>query len=275
MAQLTPISSEERRCPLAKKHAMDTTSSRDTHATKRRRLSPPNMKPSLERDAENLVPTLLTPPQSSTTPKTLSLSLMIPQNQPSRQEQRTLAIRRASAQRWQPKLQRPFPLQSEIKQAYTLKLMRHYPNALTTVEPNFVKPRIDTSARVDRLLRRFPLPTIRAINRKDQLDAVHPVCYYKALSVLAHEVREAELSNISLQNNRAITASEYVQQLAWKNFSTQERNRIDRGREAMLQSGLHTDDLDLEVLGRANKLPEWRKEYTSRFRKNGSKRNSG
>jgi hypothetical protein len=275
MAQITPISSGGRRCPLTDKHAMDTTNSRDTHATKRRRLSPPNMKPSLEYDAENLVPTLLTPPQSSSTPKTLSLRLVIPQNAPSKQEQRTLAIRRASAQRWQTKLQRPFPLPSEIKQAYTLKLMRHYPNALTTIEPNFVKPRIDTSARVDRLLRRFPLPTIRAMNRKDQLDAVHPVYHYKALSVLAHEVREAELSNFSLQTNRVITASEYVQQLAWRNFSTQERNRIDRGREAMLQSGLHTDDLDLEALGRANKLPEWRKEYTSRFRKNGSKRHSG
>jgi hypothetical protein len=274
MAQITPISSEGRRCPPINKHAMDTTSFRDTHATKRRRLSPPNMEPSLECDAKNLVPTLLTPPQSSKGPETLSLRLMIPKNAPSKQEQRTLAIRRASAQRWQTKLQRPFPLQSEIKQAYNLKLMRHYPNTLTTIEPNFVKPRIDTSARVDRLLRRFPLPTIRAVNQNDQLNAVHPVYYYKALSFLAHDVREAELSNITLQTNRAITASEYAQRLAWKNFSTQERNRIDRGREAMLQSGLHTDDLDLEVLGRANKLPEWRKEYTSRFRKNGPKRKS-
>jgi hypothetical protein len=265
MTQLTPMSSERRRCSLISTHAMGIAGSHDTRATKRRRLSPPTLEASLECDAADPVPTLLTPPKSAKTPRTLSLRLIIPYTEPSKEEQRTLAIRRSCARRWQTKLQRPFPLQSEIKQAYKLKLMRHYPNTLITTEPDFVKPRIDFSPRVDRLLRRFPLPTYRTVDQDSRSDIVRPVYYYQALSTRARDVREAEASNISLQYNMTVTASEYAQRLAWKNFSTTERNRIDRGREAMLQSGLRTDDLDLEVQGRRNKLPEWRKKYTSRF----------
>ena len=272
MAQLTPVSSGECRYSLINTHAMGIANSYDARATKRRRLSLPDLEASLECDVTNPLPTILTPPKSSKAVQTLSLRLVIPHTEPTPQEQRTLATRRSCARRWQPKLQRPFPLQSEIKQAYNLKLMRHYPNTPTTTEPNFVKPRIDTSPRVNRLLKRFPLPMHRLVDRNGLMNTVHPVYHYQALSTRARDVGEAEASNLSLQYNMRVTASEYAQRLAWKNFSTRERNRIDRGREAMLQSGLRTDDLDLEVQGRKNRLPEWRKEYTSRFL-GGSRRN--
>jgi hypothetical protein len=199
----------------------------------------------------------------------MALKLAIPYKKSTKGEQRTLAIRKASAHRWQPKLQRPFPSQSEIKLAYNLKLMRQYPNALTTNEPNFVKPRIDSSPRVDQLLRHFPLQTARTwrsvTGRNGQPNSVYSTHSFQALSSRANSLREAEASNASLQINKIITESDYVQRLAWRNFATKEWNRIDRGREAMLQSGLRTDDLDMEAQGQKNKLPEWKKLYTGKF----------
>lgn len=70
-----------------------------------------------------------------------------------------------------------------------------------------------------------------------------------------------------VHRNKAITRTEEAQRLAWKCFATPEVGRIDRGREAMMESGLELADMANEEYGEANDLPEWRKKYTGRFAK--------
>ncbi|KAF1842040.1 uncharacterized protein K460DRAFT_380005 [Cucurbitaria berberidis CBS 394.84] len=193
----------------------------------------------------------------------MRLNLKIPQKELTKDDQRTLKIRRASAERWKPKLQRPFPARREIKEAYNLKLMRHYPNQLDSTEPNFVKPHIDRSPRVDELLRQFPIPVATSISASAQTDNTN--VYATPVLPTQAEIDELEKQRMLLKANRIITRSEYAQRLAWKNFSSRERNRIDRGREAMLHSGLCENDLEKESAGQHNQLPEWRKRHTGRF----------
>lgn len=68
-----------------------------------------------------------------------------------------------------------------------------------------------------------------------------------------------------LRANMSITKSEYAQRLAFQCFSVPEPGRIDRGREAMMVSGLREVDLTKEALDMQNKLPEWRKKRTGKF----------
>lgn len=271
MTQLTPISSRKRPSPDDGPH--DSAMSL-TRSLKRQRISPiasslPGLRLSISsRD----VP--MTPPLSAKGLGTMALKLVIPQKQPTREQQRRLNRRRANAERWKPKLQRPYPRLGEIRTAYPLKLMRHYSKPNTFSQPNFAKPRIDTSARVFRLLGQFPLiDTSRAgaaAYEEPSPSPVSPVDQAIPLSTLRENFEEARSAHVGLQANKHITGSEEAQRLAWLAFSLPEKDRIDRGREAMMQSGLMTDDLNLEAAGKRNQLPEWKKYCTGRFAK-GSK----
>ncbi|KAF2133410.1 hypothetical protein P153DRAFT_308205 [Dothidotthia symphoricarpi CBS 119687] len=172
----------------------------------------------------------------------MPLKITIPQKELTPKEERKLNTRVAAAARWVPKLTRPFPARSETTKAYPLKLMRHYSGRVTSTEPNFVKPRIDRSSRVEKLLHGFPTLSMSTTGQR-----------------VGHTDFEA------LRANKRITKSEKGRQLAWKNFASREIGREDRGREAMLQSGLFTDDLVRESNGQQNQLPEWRKLRTGKF----------
>jgi hypothetical protein len=229
---------------------------------KRRRLSPPGSNPSPStrpiRDGEA---DLYTPPTSAPL-ETISLRLTIPHDKPTKENRRTLAIRRAAAERWKPKLQKPFPKCKEISNAYKLKLLRHYPKPLHYSEPNFIKPHIDISPRVTSLLRKFPKVDTSASSPPSSAAGFAPVGQPTPTQIL-----QTEEDYTRLRQNKLITRSEQAQQLAWKSFSTTEKDRIDRGREAMLESGLVVNDLIKEDKGLRNGLPEWRKMRTGRFAK--------
>jgi hypothetical protein len=231
-----------------------STANYDTsRANKRRRLSPPSLNPSpstkLIRDDEA---DLYTPPTSAP-PETISLRLTIPHDKPTKENHRTLAIRRAAAERWKPKLQKPFPKGKEISNAYKPKPLRYS-------EPNFIKPRIDVSPRVTGLLKRFPEVDTSASSPRSSAAGFVPVGQPSPIQVL-----QTEEDYMRLRQNKLITRSEQAQQLAWQSFSATEKDRIDRGREAMLESGLVVDDLIKEDKGLRNGLPEWRKMRTGRF----------
>jgi len=196
---------------------------------------------------------------SSTPPETMSLRVTIPEPVVTKEDHRTLAIRRAAAQRWVSKLQGPFPKRKEIGEAYKLKLMRHYTSPTTSSEPNFIKPRIDVSPRVDRLRQQFP----RVLTSIPKLRLLVPGSMHFAPPRATQDRKHED--NMQLKMNKTITKSEAAQRLAWQSFSATEKDRIDRGREAMMESGLITDDLISERCGTRNGLPEWRKKITGKF----------
>jgi hypothetical protein len=194
--------------------------------------------------------------------RTIRLKLEIPQLEISKEEQRNLKRRKAAADRWIAKLQKPFPKNKEIKDAYKYKLIRHYTDPLIPAISDFVKPRIDRSPRVETLLKCYPF-------LEDSPEASRP-------STMDPETENSEEAMLvdwaeiitqegALRENMRITSSTSAQKLAWEAFSSRERDRIDRGREAMMQSGLWSDDLLKENFGVANELPEWRKTRTGRF----------
>ncbi|KAJ4382073.1 hypothetical protein N0V86_002401 [Didymella sp. IMI 355093] len=269
MTQLTPISSRKRPSPD------DDAGSHDSAICLSRPLKHQRICSSSESFPSDLrlsipgkdVP--MTPPLSAKGPATMALKLTIPQQQTSREQQRKLNRRRADAERWKPKLQRPFPKLGEIKTAYSLKLMRHYPDTSTSAQPNFVKPRIHKSARVSRLLDGFPfMDTTQADMASHGEHSPRPDSPFDqaiSLSTRRENFKDARSAHMELQVNEHITGSEEAQRLAWLAFSLPEKGRIDRGREAMMQSGLFTDDLKMEVAGERNQLPEWKKHCTGRF----------
>jgi hypothetical protein len=230
------------------------------HANKRQRLSP------LDADSANDInksdkSSLITPP-SSVSPETMSLKLTIPQSQLTKGDQRTLANREAAAKRWIPKLQRPFPKRKEITEAYNLKLLRHYPGpaSATYVEPNFTKPHIDVSPRVEELLRRFPIVDTSGSNDNATIPS-----YASIANTTSSQIIFTGKDNVGVRENKATTSLERSRRLAWQCFSSTERDRIDHEREAMMLSGLADDDLVREYRGLQNRLPEWRKDRTGRF----------
>jgi hypothetical protein len=238
-----------------------STANDDTpHANKRRRLSPPSSDTAsiFSKDGAGEQDT----PPSSATPETMSLRLIIPQPVLTKEDHRTLAIRRAAAERWRPKLQKPFPQRKEINEAYKLKLMRHYTASTTSTESNYIKPCIDISPRVNKLRERFP----RMLTSIDKLRVLAPD-FALAVSSTPIQDRKAEDNILQLMENKNITRSEKAQRLAWQSFSATERDRIDRGREAMMESGLVMGDLYKENHGAKNGLPEWRKRHTGKFSK--------
>ncbi|KZM22937.1 hypothetical protein ST47_g5934 [Ascochyta rabiei] len=265
MTHLTPI--------LSRKHLLPVDEVEpnmcDTRSKKRQRTtSPRGIKSSDLHLYENAPPT---PPISAEGTATMALKLIIPQEETGREQQRKANRHRADAERWKPKLQRPFPRMTEVKQAYPLKLMRHYPNTSGATETNFHKPRIDTSPRVSRLLEQFPMMvTTQPVRSKEAASLSSPFTppdQAKPLSCRREELIEACRMHAGLQTNRHITETEHAQRLAWQAFSQTEQDRIDRGREAMMQSGLPTDDLCREVYGQWNTLPEWKKFRTGHFAK--------
>ncbi|KAF1932934.1 uncharacterized protein M421DRAFT_416531 [Didymella exigua CBS 183.55] len=271
MAQLTPISSRKRPLPddEAKPHGSSTCeigSRKRQCASSSGTDSPSGLRLSIPGED-----TPLTPPLSAEGAATMKLRLIIPQQKTDREHQRKINRRRADAERWKPKLQRPYPKSGEIKTAYPLKLMRHYPDASTSTQPNFVRPRIDESARVSRLLQQFPIMNTEHADEigyeERSPSAASPVDQAIPLSTRREKLKETRSAHVGLQANKQITRSEEVQRLAWQSFSLPEKGRIDRGREAMMQSGLITDDLNLEAAGERNQLPQWKKRCTGRFAK--------
>ncbi|KAH8732566.1 hypothetical protein GQ44DRAFT_602310 [Phaeosphaeriaceae sp. PMI808] len=230
---------------------------------KRQRLSPSESRSSSARSTKSNKSSdvqLQTPPPSAPAPKTMSLKLTIPQKELSANERRALAIRKYAAERWIPKLQRDFPQAKEMKDAYNMKLMRHYPDPSSSSVPNFIKPRIDTSPRVLDLLKRFPYPLVAPDGSKPPARGFPPLKMPTAMEVL-----KAEEDYANLRRNKKITASDEAQHLAWENFASPERGRKDRGREAMVESGLEYEELVKENQGLENKLPEWKKRFTGKY----------
>lgn len=269
MTQLTSISSRKR--PSPNDHSpSDSTSISSNESTKRRRTISPGTAAPLDRHlnipSENAPPT---PPVSAKETNTMPLKLVIPREQISLEQQRKLNRHRADAERWKPKLQRPYPRRTEIKLAYPLKLMRHYPGASTSADSNFIRPKIDKSPRVSRLLEQFPL--IDTTQPCRGTSAEHPITSATLLeqaiplSARMVQLEVAQNTNLELQANTSITRAEHAQRLAWKSFAQTEHERIDRGREAMMQSGLLSHDLKMEASGLFNGLPEWKKAKTGRF----------
>lgn len=125
-------------------------------------------------------------------------------------------------------------------------LLQHNPATTTTTpEGNFVAPVIAKSARLTALLRACPsLPT-------------------GATPLPAHEQIEHEMR---LVRNRATTATEGGAFLAWNSFAQPSRGT----RECMVQSGLDWDDLDAELDGIENGLPDWKQPRTGVWARHGA-----
>ncbi|KAH7400704.1 hypothetical protein DE146DRAFT_653688 [Phaeosphaeria sp. MPI-PUGE-AT-0046c] len=137
--------------------------------------------------------------------------------------------------------------------------MRHYRRSTTKPEPNFVKPMINTSSRVMRLLRQFPI-TVSTLD-EHILGAVNKT----GIHARADHMTKLRLDPENLQINRRITKSESARRLAWRSFSSTERDRRDNGRQALMESGLALEDLVKEHKGIKNRLPEWRKRFTGKY----------
>jgi hypothetical protein len=75
------------------------------------------------------------------------------------------------------------------------------------------------------------------------------------------QMRRAEL----IKPNQNITDSEFAKEFAWEAFSKREKDRVDRGRQAMMVSGLDMQDLVKAMNREENGLPEWRKVKTGSF----------
>ncbi|KAH7139251.1 hypothetical protein B0J11DRAFT_610643 [Dendryphion nanum] len=172
--------------------------------------------------------------------KTLKLSIDIPKSPiPNAQMKRSIAACKAADKRHESKLQDPFPDQKEIAKARNLKLLRDYSDPNISMEPGFIKPEIQKSARVTQLLRGFP-----------KIEACTP-------SIEAQGRIPAEL-----KRNNAITKSEKVTESAWKNFSDPKYGTL-----SMIESGLLPEDIAAEKRGISNRLPEWRKHKTGKCAK--------
>jgi hypothetical protein len=231
-----------------------------TSANKKRRLSPPD--PGLTLTISGNAPDKVVTPAPSPPPETMSLRLIIPHPVLTKEDHRTLAIRRAAAERWKPKLQKPFPKHKEVSEAYNLKLMRHYASPTASPESNFVRPHIEVSPRVVRLRAQFP----RSCTSNQDLQVPATRFTPTAPPMTVRDVRTMD-DHMRLRVNKDITRSEQAQRLAWESFSATERDRIDRDREAMMESGLVMEDLIKEARGVKNGLPEWKKCKTGRFAK--------
>jgi hypothetical protein len=223
----------------------------------------------------------MTPPRSappSSGKPTVSLALRIPEHVPDLKERRELGARKGAAKRWMPKLQNPFPGNKEIKKAYSLKLMRHYPaalepaslqslgtsatapttssssstssfaSAIQVADADFVKPVIQKSARMTKLLKTFPALSI-------------PPAACNPMTAQKFATRE-QGDLINLRDNRLATVSREVVKLAWKDFARPDDNPR---KEVMLESALPQEELRKERRGIANDLPEWKKWRTSKF----------
>ncbi|KAF2644893.1 hypothetical protein P280DRAFT_504385 [Massarina eburnea CBS 473.64] len=221
--------------------------------------------PSSSNIAFSATPQLLnpfeTPPSSARLPKktpTVSLKLVIPKPESTDKEKQQLAARKGAATKWAKggKLRRPMPDNKEIKAAYNLKLMRHYPAAPTAPdttesaanpasipagEDNFIRPVIQKSERMTKLLKSFPKFEVPATT------ITHSQCM---------------IDQNALEYNKKATQNENAQRQAWKSFSGQ-NPRL--GVQVMVESALPLDEMNKESRGKSNTLPEWIKYKTSKF----------
>ncbi|KAL6152511.1 hypothetical protein ACJQWK_04513 [Exserohilum turcicum] len=205
---------------------------------------------------------LQTPPKSPpkpSNPRGMRLTLQIPKSKVSKEEQRTLKVRKAAAERWAPKLQNPFPNHREIKEAYPCKLLRHYTGEAPA---EVIRPQINKSARVDNLLKQFPVLSTSSAGFPNNIQDMAEPEYQNLAQDIAEE---DDLQKRWLHYNMSVTHSEAAQKLAWQAFSTSERGRVGRGREAMVISGLDLEDLHLEKQRLPNFLPDWCKAKTGRY----------
>ncbi|KAF2791484.1 hypothetical protein K505DRAFT_248890 [Melanomma pulvis-pyrius CBS 109.77] len=182
-----------------------------------------------------------TEPSSPEKAPTLNLSLKIPQTRSEDVSKNVLIARKGAATRWRKNLQNPYPTAQEIKDAYPLKLIRHYPARADTTPPQplFSRPRIEKSDRVMALLKQFP---------KLEIPTPPPRTIESSIS--------EQQDKAILRANRAATATDEAMKLAWNSFQLPKRNTT---RHFMIESGLRTEDLVNEYNGVENRLPEWYK----------------
>ncbi|CAI6340317.1 unnamed protein product [Periconia digitata] len=257
----------KRPTPVYTDDELSSTGLPSYHSTKRPRLdsyptntfSNPSSSSRSDIDSGYFSGSLATPSPSANTTnnRKVSLKLIIPDHVLTRTEKRQLAVRRTAAIKWERsgKLQRPEPDQKEISSSYNLKLMRHYPAAdadpsestHTASQDCFVKPIIQKSSRVTNLLANYPYGTV---------PTKHPDASSSRGSLVGGGIQD-------LQRNRQITENTLGTQLAWRSFSWPDRGE----REIMVESALGTDDLEREIRGLPNSLPEWKKFKTSQFAK--------
>ncbi|KAL6704346.1 hypothetical protein ACN47E_008302 [Coniothyrium glycines] len=208
-------------------------------------------------------------PPSSTPALSMRLTLQIPHPQPpSKQEQTRQKKRTASAARWTSALTRPYPTSREIREAYDLKLLRHYganPAQASAALP-FIKPAMQKSARVEKLMRAFPVTLPAVVSPSDRLLIRRP----GAAAARVHDTPST--GPAQLLANQRITSSEYAQRLAWRCFATSGPGSRHDSRDAMLLSGLRSADLDTEASGRAqDQVPDWRRERMERYASAGAR----
>lgn len=270
MTQPTPTSSRKRSLSDGKVEPEQSHTFEGKLKKRQRTLTPsgPTSPPGLRLliPGKDIPPT---PTSSVASPATITLKLIVPREQLTYEQQRIITRHRQDAERWKPKLQRPYPTRSEIKAAYQLKLMRHYHNSTVLMEPNFEKPRIEKSLRVSHLLQHFPLTQtmhpIDGLHMQQSLKPTTPTDSAIPLTTRMKHLKHAELTHPELQANIHSTSSDHAQQLAWQSFSAPEQRLDDRGREAMVLSGLFSEDLLREGMGLHNGLPDWKKTRTGRF----------
>lgn len=211
-------------------------------------------------------PYLPSPPESAIPPRpvpaarTVNLKVEIPRLPVKTKEQHRIAkIRKAASKRWRGKLQRSFPNQNKIKNAYPGKLLRHYTNTdsnpeegdhvkSTEDESKVVRPPVTESARVENLLRNFPIlgtettqavrPIVLARDKSPQKDERDVPMVPRTLA----QEQYLHMQRHALKQNMAATSSEAAKESARKNFGWSEEDEDDdddeTGRVAMMMSGL-------------------------------------
>ncbi|KAF1978329.1 hypothetical protein BU23DRAFT_563946 [Bimuria novae-zelandiae CBS 107.79] len=194
------------------------------------------------------------PPSSGTKKRPIDLTSDSEPDQPAPKKQKQAHPRqkKQAHPQPQPQLQSPARLnltltipENPYPRARAPKLLAHYPATTTTTsnsEGNFTTPKIATSARVTSLLRACPLLNVTptTLPRPQQL---------------AHEA--------ALSANRAATNAGRGQFFAWRSFAHASRD----GREAMVLSGLDSEDVEAEFgWEEENGLPEWKKPFTGLWR---------
>ncbi|KAE8826748.1 hypothetical protein CFE70_010049 [Pyrenophora teres f. teres 0-1] len=229
-------------------------------SSKRRKLSTSNTDGSKKSNEIYYFTPPITPDPPVSVVPTTTLKVTVPERQVTPEEQRRIKLRVAAARRWVPKLQTPFPKNKEIREAYQYKLMRHYTDGQPQVP--VIRPQINTSPRVDALRKRFPLLKTPQCASSSSANLQGTRKWADPKKTDSDEIARHQML---LQRNKQITQSPIGQKLAWEAFSSREQDRMDRGREALMLSGLWDADLEKEERGQANNLPEWRKAKTSQF----------
>ncbi|KAH7380189.1 hypothetical protein BKA66DRAFT_571262 [Pyrenochaeta sp. MPI-SDFR-AT-0127] len=154
-----------------------------------------------------------------------------------------------------PKQKRPFSGRRKVSDTSSCKRIGQNTNQHAVPASNFIKPQINKSRRVDKLLKQFSPLSTSSIKTEPGLE-VNDNTSLKPL-------KPAIISD--LKRNKRITKSDYAKRLAWEIFSLREHDRDDRGLNAMIKSGLRESEMEKDLMGHQNKLPEWRKLRTGKF----------